>query len=114
MKLKAGTIVTALAAVTMFPDVWGDEHLDHHGVPSYLRPFLTPIKLASSGGLLLGLKWPRLGALTAACLIAYYGIAASFHVRADESSLNALPAATLGLAAAATLATRFLPAVRDH
>jgi hypothetical protein len=108
----AGAQLADVAVTKMFPDVWGDEHLDELGVPQYFRPFLNPIKLVSTGGLLLGLKWPRLGALTATGLIAYYTIASSFHLRADESPMNAVSAVVFGLAAAATLVTRFIPAVR--
>src|SRR5688500_6178770 len=47
-----------------------DRHLDHLGVPSGLRPLLTPIKLTTAGGLLVGLRVPAVGALTAAGLVA--------------------------------------------
>lgn len=86
-------------------------HLDHLGVPQVLRPTLGPIKVASSVGLLLGMRLPRLGAVTSAGLVAYYVIAAGFHLHAHDHPVAALPAGLLGAAAALALTQRFLPAV---
>jgi hypothetical protein len=83
-------------------------HLDHLGVPQVLRPTLSPIKVASSAGLLLGLRLPRLGAVTSAGLVAYYAFAVGFHLRAGDHPVAALPAALLGASAAVALTKRFL------
>lgn len=68
-------------------------HLDHLGVPEYLRPLLPVIKLSSSAGLLLGLRFPRLGAVTAASLVAYYTAAMRFHQLSGDHVVLAMPAA---------------------
>ena len=78
-------------------------HLDHLGVPNRLRPALPVIKVAGSAGLVLGIKSPHVGALTAACLVGYYAAAVVFHVRADDHPVVWLPAIAFGATAAATL-----------
>src|SRR2546423_6402584 len=105
----------ALLAAMQLADATGSEvvprryiraHLDHLGVPERLRPALTPIKVASSVGLLLGNRWPRIGAVTSASLVAYYTAAIAFHVRAHDHPVVALPAALFGATAAAALFSR--------
>jgi len=86
-------------------------HLDHLGVPEYLRPLLPVIKLSSSAGLVLGLKLPRLGAVTAGSLVAYYTAAARFHMLSGDHPILAAPAAELGAAAAFLLFRLYLPAL---
>jgi hypothetical protein len=85
-------------------------HLDHLGVPHRLRPALPVIKVAGSAGLVLGIKSPHLGALTAACLVGYYAAAVMFHVRADDHPVVWLPAIAFGATAAASLVTFYIPA----
>ncbi len=86
-----------------------NEHLDHLRVPVRLRPALQLIKVLSSAGLVLGLKEPRLGALTSAGLVGYYAAAVGFHVRAHDHPLVAAPAALLGAAAAIAFVGVYLP-----
>jgi hypothetical protein len=88
-------------------------HLDHLGVPNRLRPALPVIKVAGSAGLILGIKSPYLGALTAACLVGFYAAAVVFHVRADDNPVVWLPAIAFGATAAASLVTFYLPATAD-
>ncbi|MGZ4689720.1 MAG: DoxX family protein [Acidimicrobiia bacterium] len=78
-------------------------HLDHLGVPNRLRSALPVIKVAGSAGLVLGIKAPRLGVFTAACLVGYYGAAVAFHARADDHPVVWLPALAFGASAAASL-----------
>ena len=85
-------------------------HLDHLGVPNRLRPALPVIKVAGSAGLVLGIKSPRLGAMTAACLVGFYAAAVVFHVLADDHPVVWLPAIAFGASAAASLVTFYLPA----
>ena len=85
-------------------------HLDHLGVPNRLRRALPVIKVAGSAGLVLGIKSPHLGALTAACLVGYYAAAVVFHVRADDHLVVWLPAIAFGATAAASLVTFYVPA----
>ena len=86
-------------------------HLDRLGVPDGLRPALPVIKVAGSAGLVLGIKSPHLGALTAACLVGYYAAAVAFHVRAEDHPGVWLPAIAFGATAAASLATFYVPAI---
>lgn len=87
------------------------QHLDHLGVPEYLRPMLPVIKLSSSAGLLLGLKLPRLGVLTAASLVAYYTAAMRFHQLSGDHVVLAMPAAGLVGVAAVMLFDVYVPAI---
>jgi hypothetical protein len=77
--------------------------LDNLGVPEGLRPALPAIKVATSAGLLVGLRWPRVGATASAVLVSFYSAAVGFHWFAGDHPLAALPAAALGTSAAASL-----------
>jgi hypothetical protein len=70
------------------------------------------IKVAGSAGLLVGMRFPRLGATTSKSLIAYYAAAVGYHRRAEEHPILALPAALFGAAAALTLVAVYLPGIR--
>ena len=88
------------AAAGEIPRKYVKAHLDHLGVPEYLRPFFLPIKVSTAAGLVLGLERPRLGAVVAASLVAYYSAAARFHLLAGDHPVLAAPAAACGAAAA--------------
>jgi hypothetical protein len=45
--------------------------------------------------LLVGLRWPRLGQLTAWSLIAYFIVAMGFHARARDAPVRYAPAAAM-------------------
>src|SRR5437588_5742713 len=104
-------LVLGLALVQLLDVVGGelvprryvDAHLDHLGVPTYLRPVLGVIKGTASLGLLAGLRWPRLGAVTSAALVSYYSAAARFHLLAGDHPALAAPAGALGIGAAMAL-----------
>jgi len=85
-------------------------HLDHLRVPNRVRPALPVIKVAGSAGLVLGIKSPRLGAVTAACLVGYYAAAVGFHVRAGDPNVASLPALAFGATAAVSLVMFSVPA----
>ena len=53
------------------------------------------IKSASAVGLLGGLRWPRLGRITAAALIVYFLAAMGFHARAGDRILRYVPATAM-------------------
>jgi hypothetical protein len=74
--------------------------LDRIDCPDSIRRALPTIKLASATGLLLGLRWPRLGRLTAISLVAYFLAAIGFHVRAKDPGWRTMPAASLMVASA--------------
>src|SRR6478672_7024417 len=93
--LAASQLLDAIGS-ELIPRHQLDAHLDRLGVPSGLRPALPVIKVAGSAGLVVGIKFPRLGALTAACLVGYYTAAVAFHARADDHPVVWLPAVAFG------------------
>lgn len=97
----------------LLPDERIEAHLDHLGVPVGIRPLLSPIKLASSVGLVLGHRMPAMGACTSAGLVAYYSIAAGLHLRAGDPPVLTTPA-VLSAAAATACTGVFLAALRSQ
>jgi hypothetical protein len=95
--------VLDLAVTVASPDRFGDAHYDHLGVPPALRPLLPVIKGATTAALLVGMRRPRLRAVTGAGLVAYYAAAVTFHVESDDPWTDVAPAALYGLVAAAVV-----------
>lgn len=58
------------------------------GWPRRLWWMMPPIKFAAAAGLVLGIWVPGLAALTTACLIAYFLVAISMHIRARDLGRN--------------------------
>jgi len=83
------------AIFNAIPSQWLRDDLDHLGVPQDLRLIFPIIKSASAAGLLVGLKRPGVGRLTAGALIAYFIIAMRFHARAGDGPLKFTPAAAM-------------------
>lgn len=54
-----------------------------HFPRAYWR-YLTPLKLAAVTGLVAGIWLPYLGLLTSGCLVAYFVVAITMHVRARD------------------------------
>jgi len=54
----------------------------------------APIKFAATAGLLLGIWIPGLAALTTACLVLYFVVAISMHIRARDFGRNLFVNAT--------------------
>jgi hypothetical protein len=81
-----------------------EQHDDKIGIQPGLRPWLMPIKGAAIGGLLLGKRWPKFGALTAMATTAYFVVATGYHVRANDSALGTAPAVVYGGAALRSVA----------
>jgi hypothetical protein len=77
-----------------------EAHDDRIGIQRGLRPWLLPLKVAAVGGLLLGKRWPKFGAVTATATTAYFMIATGYHVRAKDSAIGTAPAVVYGGAAA--------------
>jgi hypothetical protein len=95
------------ALVNAVPNQWVTDDLEHLKLPRWSRFMFSAIKAASAVGLLLGLKWPKLGRLTARCLVAYFLLALGAHARVKDRPLRYGPAvAMLGWSA---LAIRFYP-----
>lgn len=62
--------------------------------PQRLWPLVPVIKTAAAAGLLLGTRVRGLGALTNLCLVAYFIVAISAHLRARDFSRNLFVNAT--------------------
>ena len=88
-------VQSADAAFNAIPIQWLRDDLEHLGVPEDLRFVFPIIKSASALGLLGGLRWPRLGRVTAAALIVYFVVAMGFHARAKDSVARYTPAAAM-------------------
>src|SRR2546421_3507714 len=88
-------VQSADAAFNAVPTQWLRDDLDHLGVPEDLRFVFPLIKSASAVGLLGGLRWPRLGRVTAAALIVYFLAAMGFHARAGDRILRYAPATAM-------------------
>ncbi|MGH9098142.1 MAG: DoxX family protein [Acidimicrobiales bacterium] len=71
---------------------WTTGDLDRLGFPQRFRFVFPIIKTSSVAGLLVGLRWRRLGRLTAAAVFAYFIAALGFHVRAKDPALIYVPA----------------------
>jgi hypothetical protein len=91
-------IADALASAT--PQMSTAARLDHLGFPPALRPLLPTIKVSTSVGLLLGLRWHPVGTVTSAALVAFYSSAIGFHRLAGDNPAAALPAATVATVSA--------------
>ena len=89
-----------LVVTQIFPK-YGDEHLDHLGVPGRLRPVLPAIKLAAAVALAATARRPGARSLTAAALVSYYSAAVTFHVLAGDGPPDVAPAAACAAIAAA-------------
>jgi hypothetical protein len=74
---------------------WIDEDLERLRLPNEARFLFGSIKLASAGGLLVGLRRPALGRLTARLLVAYFVLALLAHVRVGDRGWRYLPAAAM-------------------
>ncbi len=106
-RVVTGLAVVQLAdaAFTAVPTRWLKDDLDHLGFPERLRFLFPVIKGGSALGLLGGLRWPRLGRLTAVALVAYFVAAMGFHARARDKAVRYLPALGMLGWSAATLST---------
>lgn len=81
--------------------------LERMRVPAAVCKALPVIKGASAVGLVAGLKEPRLGRLTSAALVAYFGCALAVHTRSHDHPLRYVPAAGVGAVAALTGLTAY-------
>lgn len=92
--------VADLVATKTLPQ-FGDAHLDHLGVPGWLRPALPITKAAAVLALVVTAKRSTPRSVVGAALVAYYAAAGTFHVLSGDGSTKAAPAAAYGALAAA-------------
>ena len=101
LRLAAMQVVDIV--VTQVSPRYGDAHLAELGVPPDLRRVLPVIKVATTAALLVGVRRPRIRAVTGAGLVAYYAAAVTFHVRSNDPWTQIAPAALYGAVAAAVV-----------
>jgi hypothetical protein len=101
--LALGGLQFADFVVTRVSTQFGDAHLDHLGVPAWLRPVLPVIKATAAAALVGTAGNPRRRSVVAGALVAYYSAAVVFHLQSDEGLEQAAPAALLGALAAAII-----------
>jgi hypothetical protein len=87
--------------VSQVSPAFGDEHLDHLGVPEWLRPLLPLVKGAAVVALLGTAKRPTTRSAVGAGLVGYYAAAVTFHALSNDGVAEAAPAAAFGALAAA-------------
>jgi hypothetical protein len=71
------------------------ECLDDVGLPARYRPLLPVAKVAATVGLIAGLWIDHLGAVTAACVAAYFALVVAAHVRVGDIGRNMFNASVL-------------------
>jgi hypothetical protein len=99
------------ALVNAVPNRWAEAELERLRIPVRMRLLLAVVKATSAVGLLVGLKAPALGRLTARALLAYFVAALGAHARAKDRPLRYGPAvAMLGWSALALRCYRDTPA----
>ena len=79
---------------------YGNEHLDHLGVPAMVRPALPVIKATAVVALGATAAHPRLRSIVAASLVSYYAAATTFHVLAKDPPSQAMPAVGMAICVA--------------
>lgn len=101
---QAALVLAALQSgdliVTQVSARYGDAHLDHLGIPQWLRPVLPAIKLGAVVALIATANRRTLRSRVAAALVSYYSAAVTFHVLSGDSPADAAPAALCGALAA--------------
>jgi DoxX-like family len=90
--------------VNAVPNDWVKEDLEHLRLPARSGPVFGAIKGASAAGLLLGLRRPAVGQLTARALVVYFVCALGAHARVKDPPLRYGPA--VAMLAWSALATR--------
>jgi len=110
MFAAAATVSSLLAALLAFSAI---RKLSHRpdvvatytrvGVPEDKLDLLALVLLAGAAGLVAGLFWGPLGVAAAAGLVAYFLLAISAHIRADDTARLPTPAAIELMAVAALI-----------
>jgi hypothetical protein len=101
--LVLAALQTADLAVTQLSPRYGDDHLDHLGVPVRLRQALPLVKTGAVAGLILSWRGRSLRRMVGATLVPYYAAAVTFHVLSQDPPTEALPAAACAALAASLI-----------
>lgn len=104
-----GIICVADGFLCLKPVPFIAECFDDVGWPRKYWRLMAPVKFAAAAGLLTGIWLPGLGPLTAVCLVLYFVVAISMHIRANDFGRNLFLNATgMLLICVATLVFSFL------
>jgi hypothetical protein len=107
VSILLATVLTFSAALKLTHRPQVVESYAKAGVPEAWLNRLAALLLAAAAGLIVGLWWSIAGMAAAAGLVAYFGLAIGFHLRADDTA-HMLTPAVLAAVAAATLALQFV------
>ena len=88
-------VQVADALYNVMPSKWIEADLEHLRVPPRARYLFGSVKGASAIGLLIGLRRPAFGRLTARSLIVYFALAIGAHVRIRDRPARYAPALTM-------------------
>ena len=99
-------VQTGDAVFNTFPTQWLQDDLDRLRLSPPVRTAIPIIKASSAVGLLAGLRWPRLGRLTAGAIVAYFLCALGAHARVRDPAWRYAAAAGM-LVFAAKVTTDF-------
>lgn len=97
-------VLAALLLLSAALKLSGRQHIiagyERVGVPRDKLRYLALVLLAGAGGLIAGVWWPVLGLAASACLVLYFALAITAHVRAHDYRHLATPLAYFVLSAA--------------
>jgi len=96
--LAAALIYTAVRKLTHAPKVVAE--YARAGVPERWLTTLALLLIAAALGLVAGIAWVPLGAMTAWALVAYFGVAIGFHFRHADAQHAGTPAVLGAMAVA--------------
>ena len=81
------------------------EHFDDLRLQESLRGWIIPIKVTGTIGIVLGRRWPRLGAFTSLCFVLYFAFACGYHRKAEHRLPKYGPAVLYGAVAVRSFLT---------
>jgi DoxX-like family len=87
--LAAALVYTAVRKLTHAPKVVAD--YARAGVPERWLTPLAFLLIAAALGLVAGIVWAPLGAVTACALVAYFAVAIGFHIRHADARHASTP-----------------------
>jgi len=99
----AGSLVLSVLYDSV-PNQWFEAEFEHLRLPRWFRLLFVLAKTSAVTGLLIGLRSPRLGRLTAHALVAYFVLAIGAHARVKDEPVRSVPA--VAMLAWSVLATR--------
>jgi hypothetical protein len=90
----AGSLVLSVL-YDAIPNHWFEEEFDRLRLPRAFRGLFVLSKSSAVAGLLIGLRSPKLGRLTARALIVYFVVAIGAHARVRDKPVRYVPAVVM-------------------